>query len=362
VGRKYKAFLFCSKQVIIKISMPPKRLQVAVFLLGFAVITVLVFFLLKGYLTLLAFSFILAILFEPLYKRFVKYYKGKNALASLTTVVIMFFMVVIPIWLFGQLFFNEIYNTYTDFTQKNGSITQDVVIQKLPLRLQGYALSVSTDISGYITKYTSDIFHGVSSVVTNIAYFIFALFLLLFTVYYLLKDGEKLKTVITTLSPISDSQEKVLFDKVALSIRGVVFGTFLVAVVQGVVATIGFLIFGLPNAFLWGLFTMVAAVVPTVGTSLIIIPAVIYLFLTGNTNAAIGLAIWGAAAVGTIDNFISPKLVGSRAELHPVLVMFGVIGGLQFFGFLGFLMGPILMAVFVAVIEMYRTDFQKYLE
>lgn len=342
--------------------MQPKRLQVVTFLIGFGLVTLLVTFLIKGYLTLLAFGIVLAILCNPVYRRVLRYVKNKEAIASLVTVIVVLLVVMVPIWLFGQLFFNEIYNAYTDFTSQNGAITRDVIIERLPEKLQSYAFQFSDDVTGYLTRYTTNIFNGISHALSNVLSFFFAFFLLLFTLYYLLRDQKRVANLLMQLSPISDAQERLLFDRVSASIRGVIFGTFLVALVQGVVATIGFLIVGLPNAFLWGLSTCFAAVIPTIGTTIIIVPAILFLFFTGHTLAAGVLLVWGAIAVGMIDNFLSPKLVGSKAKLHPVLVMFGVIGGLQFFGFLGFLLGPIVMAVFVALIEMYRTDFQKYLE
>jgi predicted PurR-regulated permease PerM len=116
-----------------------------------------------------------------------------------------------------------------------------------------------------------------------------------------------------------------------------------------------------PNPLLWGSFTVLAALVPNVGTSLSLVPAVLYLFMMDRTGAGIGMAIWGALAVGLIDNVVSPRLIGAQAKLHPVLVLFSVLGGLQLFGFLGFLIGPIIMSMFVVLIEVYSVDLKKYL-
>ena len=127
------------------------------------------------------------------------------------------------------------------------------------------------------------------------------------------------------------------------------------------IATIGFYIFGVPEPLLWGAFTVVAALVPTVGTSISLIPAVVYLAVTGNSGAAIGLTIWGVVAVGLIDNFLGPKLIGGSTKLHPVLVLIAIIGGIQLFGILGFLIGPIIMAIFIAMLEMFRSDFRDNL-
>ncbi len=172
---------------------------------------------------------------------------------------------------------------------------------------------------------------------------------------------EEFKEVLKDISPISSDHEDKLIDRIVAAVNGVVKGSFLVALAQGAIATIGFLIFGVPEPFLWGLFTVVAALVPTVGTALSLVPAIIYLLITGNTPQAIGLIIWGAAAVGLVDNFLGPKLIGTSTKLHPVLVLLSIIGGLQFFGILGFLIGPILLAIFVALTDMYRKDFKEYL-
>jgi predicted PurR-regulated permease PerM len=195
-----------------------------------------------------------------------------------------------------------------------------------------------------------------TAVVSNLASFLFSFFLLMFSTFYLLKDGEALKKYIMQISPISSSQENVLIEKISMSITGIVKGTFLVALTQAIVALIGFVIFGVPSPFLWAGATFLAAFIPNLGTALVIIPAVVYLFLVGDTASAIGLSIWGGVAVGLVDNFISPRLIGKQAEMHPLLVLLSVLGGLQFFGVLGFILGPIAMAIVVAVLSIYKDD------
>jgi predicted PurR-regulated permease PerM len=202
----------------------------------------------------------------------------------------------------------------------------------------------------------------VSGLLSNIATFLLAFFLTLFSAYYFLKDGQKFQQILIDISPIDNNQERILFTKVTKAVHGVVKGQFVTALVQGVVATCGYVIFGVPDPLLWGLFTTIAALVPTVGTSLATIPAVLVLLLTGHIGQAIGLAIWGACAVGLIDNIIGPRVLGHTTQVHPLLMLIAVLGGVVAFGFLGFLLGPILMAVFVAVVEMYRTEFQSYLD
>jgi predicted PurR-regulated permease PerM len=194
---------------------------------------------------------------------------------------------------------------------------------------------------------------------SNLAAFFMSLFLLIFMVFFMLRDSEKIKAALMDLSPLSKDYEHILLAKIESAIAGVVTGSFLIALIQGLVATVGFTIFGVPNPILWGALTVIAALVPTVGTSLSMIPAVLYLLITGHIGAGIGLLIWGALAVGLIDNVVSPKLVGSKLKMHPLLVLLSIIGGLQAFGFLGFLFGPILMAVFLTLLDIYRTQLKK---
>jgi predicted PurR-regulated permease PerM len=151
-------------------------------------------------------------------------------------------------------------------------------------------------------------------------------------------------------------------EKVVVAVNGVVKGSFLTALTHGVSATIAFFIFGIPAPVIWGVFTVVAALVPVVGIWVSLGSAIIYLLVTGNTGSAIGLAIWAMVSVTLIDNLVGPRIVGGRAKLHPLLVLLSVLGGIKMFGPLGFLIGPITMAIFVTLVEIYREDFKAFVE
>jgi predicted PurR-regulated permease PerM len=338
-----------------------KHVQSISFLVLLLIVFILVLFIFKPFVNIIALAVILAILFRPVYLRLLPRVKYPSA-ASALTILLILLIIALPLWFFGQVIVNEMVSLYDRYAQGGFVIDRTQIISGLPNQVQTAIQSVSTDINAFIGRLSSQAFASFSSVVSNIAAFVIATFMLFFIVYYLLKDGTKIRQVLMDISPMSSAHENKLINKIVAAVNGVVKGSFLVALTQGLIATIGFFIFGVPEAFLWGMFTVVAALVPTVGTSLSIIPAVIYLFITGHTGAAIGMLIWGATAVGLVDNFIGPKLVGRSTKLHPVLVLLAVIGGLKFFGVLGFLIGPILLAIFVALIDMYRKDFKEYLE
>lgn len=337
-----------------------KRIQTISFLVLLLIVFIVVLFIFRPFVNIIALGVILAILFHPVYAWLLPKVKYPS-FASALTVLSILLIIAIPIWFFGQVILNEIIHLYDRYRNGGFVIDKSQIISSLPDQVQNVVQSVSSDINAFIGRLSSQAFTSFSSILSNIAGFFIATFMLFFIVYYLLRDGTKIKAVLMDISPISSTHENKLIDKIVAAVNGVVKGAFLVALSQGIVATIGFFIFGVPEAFLWGLFTVVAALVPTVGTSLSLIPAIIYLAITGHIPQAFGLLVWGALAVGLVDNFLGPKLVGNATKLHPVLVLLAVIGGLKFFGVLGFLIGPILLAIFVALIDMYRTDFKEYL-
>lgn len=337
-----------------------KRIHVVSFLVALFLVFLLIAWILKPFVNIVAFALIISILFHPLYKLLLKRVK-KPSLASLFTVLIVLSIVALPLWLFGQIIFNELSGLFDSYRSGAFVIDRGEIVASLPNQLQTLIQSLSQDLNNFIGRLSNEIFSSLTAIVSNVASFVIAFFMFVFVLYYLLKDGPKIKAVLMDISPIATSQENMLIDKIVSAVNGVVKGSFIVALVQGVVATVGYTIFGVPEPLLWGAFTVVAALVPTVGTSIALVPAVIYLLVTGHTPGAVGLTIWGAAAVGLVDNFIGPRLIGGSTKLHPVLVLLAVLGGIQFFGVLGFLIGPILMAVFVAMVEMYREEFKDYI-
>ena len=125
------------------------------------------------------------------------------------------------------------------------------------------------------------------------------------------------------------------------------------AVTQGLLAGIGFTIFGVPNAALWGFITVIAALVPILGTSIVLTPIIIYLFAFDTLFSAIGLLAWGMLAVGLIDNFLGPKLMQRKIRIHSFLILLSVLGGLSLFGPIGFLIGPLFLALLSTLLDIY---------
>ena len=140
----------------------------------------------------------------------------------------------------------------------------------------------------------------------------------------------------------------------AKAVRGVFTGTLLVALIQATLATIGMLVVGVNNAILLGCIVAIAAMIPGVGTGIVMLPVALLVTLTGNVVGGIALAVWSLAAVGTVDNIIGPKLMSRGNNMHPFIILIAVLGGLSLFGPIGFLIGPVVVTLFLVLLEIYN--------
>jgi predicted PurR-regulated permease PerM len=212
---------------------------------------------------------------------------------------------------------------------------------------------IIADLGTYAQRGLGIIVNNLGSIASSITGFFISLFIFYFGLYYLLKDGPAFAKYVVELSPLSDTDDKAILKKLERAVNSVIRGNLTIAFLQGIMSGIGYTIFGLPNSVLWGTATGFAALVPGVGTSLVMIPAVLYLLFSGSLWAGVGLLIWGMTAVGLIDNFLGPKLIGRGAKLHTFVVLLSVLGGLAFFGPAGLFLGPIAMSLLFALLSIY---------
>ncbi len=144
-----------------------------------------------------------------------------------------------------------------------------------------------------------------------------------------------------------------------MAVNSAVIGTLLVAVIQGVLMGFGLWIFNVPNGALWGVVAAVLSFIPTFGTALVSVPAVIFLFMTGDTTSAVGLLVWAVVIVGLVDNFLGPLVVGRKVNIPSILILFSVLGGVSMLGPVGILVGPLTVSLLYSLISIYRHEFNK---
>lgn len=296
-----------------------------------------------------------SIVFFPIYEWFNK--KLPDWLSSLLTVLL--FIIIICGLLFGVsiILLNQSQNVYGLVTNNGNPLpfidSINTSINKvLP---SGISFNLYEKISGIISL----IINNIASIFTSTLSTFFSFFLTFLSMFFFLKDNKRWKRAIKIISPLSDVDDEKIINKISLAVNGIVKGYLFIVFVQGTLVSIGFALFGVPNPALWGLIAMVTALVPTIGSGLVTIPAVIFLFATGDTLNAVGLAIWGLALVGTIDNILNPVVVGNKINLHPLLILFSVLGGLSLLGPIGILVGPLTISLLYTLISIYRNEFQN---
>lgn len=177
---------------------------------------------------------------------------------------------------------------------------------------------------------------------------------MVFSLFFLYRDGERLLPAFSALIPLPDDRKVLLAETIRNILYAILYGVFLTAVVQGNLALVGYWIVGLPSPFLLGLITALAALVPVAGTALVWGPASAYLLFSGEPVKGAILLAWGALVVATADNFIRPYLICGKGQIHFLTVLLGILGGLAAFGLSGIVAGPIILALFLAVADIYR--------
>ncbi len=320
--------------------------------------SLIVFFIFRPFLYALILAAVFTVVFQPLHQKMLSYTRHRHGVAALCTTAIIIIVILTPFIFLGTQIFHEAQQLYSSLADNGGKETILNIFNGLVSSFQGFfpttsAFSISPD--QYLKQGLGWLLQNLGAIFSNFTKILISSFIFLIALYYLLKDGHTLKKKIIALSPLTDTNDEAIFKKLELAVNSVIKGNLTIAFIQGVLTAVGFAIFGVPNAVLWGTVTAVAALIPGIGTALVLIPAIIFLFLSGNTLSALGLLAWGVTAVGLIDNFLGPKLVGRGMQMHPLIVFLSVIGGIIFFGPIGFLLGPLTASLLFALLDIYSS-------
>lgn len=323
-------------------------------------VSVLSFFVLRLFLVTVALSGVFSVILHPLYEKILAQIPGEKSVAAFLAVLVGSLCVVIPLILIGTLVVTQSQNAYASLATGSTSVTVQHISESIGMWAEPhfpgattYAKSVSIEINKYIAQGLQWLIDNAGNAFASIISIVLHLLIFFMTLFYFLKEGVAIRNALTKQSPIADEEAHEIFTKLSRTITGVVKGSLTIAFIQGTLAGIGFFIFGLPNASLWGVSTAIAALVPGIGTTLVAVPAIIYLFVLGNVGGGIGLLIWWLVLLIFIDNFLAPKLIGRGAGMHPLLILLSVLGGVSFFGPVGIFMGPLTISLLFALYVTY---------
>lgn len=325
------------------------------------ILNALIFF---PYAGTLVFAATLAVVFAPVHGRIGAWMPQSPSIAALMTMAAVFLIIVVPVAFFGALVFEQAQMLYIGFADEDIGLSAAqgllqefagrmpyAIGEKLIPNLHQYARNVLEYLVGNLGK----VFSGVATAGLNVLLTIFALF-------FFLRDGERIKKAIVELSPLRDSDDRRIFTYLGNAVNAVIKGALLISLFQGFAAGVGYALFGVPNAALWGAATVLTSFIPGIGTAAVLLPSALYLWKIGNLGAAVGLLVWGVVVVGLMDNVLKPKLIAKGVGVHPFLILLSVFGGLSVFGIYGFLLGPLLLALLVALLELYAAGVAPHTE
>ncbi len=339
------------------------------FLILFLVSGILLGKLLWPFLSILVLAFVLTGIFYPLYSLFLK--KIRPHWASLLTCLIIFLVVFVPIVFFVGALSQEAYSLYqmgqaATIAQHTKELLQNSqLVDQIEKILEGYNIHLNSES---FNKALSDIgkevglflYQQASSIASDILKFVVNFLLMVMIIFFLLIDGEKLIDFILDLSPLPVEHDQKLIAKFQEMAGAILVGNGLAGLIQGILGGLTFAFFGLNSPFLWGVIMAILAFLPIVGISVIFIPAAIYLFLKGSIAAGISFIVIYVLITVFIEYFFKPKLVGHKVQMHTLLVILSILGGLKVFGILGIIYGPLIVTAFFTLTEIYRTSYETF--
>lgn len=339
---------------IMYIMIDDKKLQVYFFFILFGVISVLTFLVYQPFLQIIALSAIFAVLLDPFYEKMKKLFRGGEEAAAVFVIIVTALFVASPIYFLSTQIFNESQALYTSIQENETDFLSKLTVAvERPMR-EVYP-EFSLDLGKYLGGFADFLFRNIGPLVSGTAIAIFEILIVLIALFSFLKDGSRFVAGLMKLSPLDDRYDREILSALQKTINTVIRGTLTMAIIQGAFVGAGLYIFNVPNAALWGAVAAVFSLVPGVGTALVTFPAILYLMLINANAAALGLFLWSLLLVGTVDNLLAPFLYKKGINVHPLFIFFSVIGGLAFFGSLGFLFGPIILSSFIALLHIYRT-------
>jgi predicted PurR-regulated permease PerM len=332
--------------------------------------TALFFYMVRAFLIPVLLATVFCTLLGPLFDLLVRKTKGRRALSALICCVVVIIGLVAPVYWVANLvahealdFYNSSEGRVRDFFEQGdagplGALKRSAWFRDLHLDQFDWRAGAQ-DVAKTAGTVLADVIKATS---TGTIQAVIVLFLTLFTMFYFFRDSEKLIPKLKYLIPLPDGHLEAIIARFSSVARATVKGTLVIALVQGSLAGITLWAFGVEGAILWGVVATIMSVVPMVGAWLVLYPAAVVQLVTGHVWQGIAIIVITTVVISNIDNFIRPRLVGQEAGMHDLMVFFSTLGGIAVFGAMGFIVGPVIAALFLAILEIYAIEFKDVLD
>ncbi|MBS3091537.1 AI-2E family transporter [Candidatus Pacearchaeota archaeon] len=314
------------------------------------IVGILVFFLLKPVFVSVFSGLILAYLLLPVYKRLLRVFKSRNATAW---VVLMLLIIVIVslLWFVIPILVNQFFGLF----KLSQTLNIDGFIKGLfPTASDAFIVQATTTVNTIFGKASAVALNTLVNTLIELPNILLHLFIVGFVFFFGLRDSNKLLELMRELSPLNKSKEKLLVQQFKDITDSLVYGQIIVGIVQGLLAGLGFLIFGVQNALVLTLLAIFMSIIPILGPFVVYLPVAFFMFLNGNTGLGIAYLLYNFAIVSTLDNFLRTYIVARKTKISSVVVFVGMMGGMFMFGLMGLLLGPLILAYFLIILQLYK--------
>ena len=346
-------------------------LVTAFFFALFSLILYGAFLILMPFLTAITWAVILTILVYPLYAWLLQRMRGRASLAALTVIAVIALLVIAPGIELARFLSEEtilVVQSLRSLLEEEGK--QEWLAKPWLQQLVSWWYLVSFRLTDFNIDWKAMLAQGaqasskvlvdqVRGIAQNVLVFTVNVIVALITLFFVLRDGKEFIRRLQRLLPMDREHQQRLFRNIVDAVLAVVHGSFVVAMVQGLLAGLAYYFLGVPFAVLWGVLTAFVSLLPVGGSTLVSIPATIYLFLQGETIRAFVLLAWSLGVVGTVDNILKPLLIGNRLGLPVLFLFFGILGGLALFGATGIILGPVIFALLRALLDLYSEEYRQ---
>ena len=318
----------------------------------FAGAAILLFFVFAPFIPLLALAAVFAILLHRPYEHLTKAFSGWRNLSAALMVAATLIVLIVPIFFLGWQISQEAQNLYVNISGNGAQYLHDMQLAiQNPIRqiVPGFVFNINT----YVGNTLIAISNNLGSLAPEALSVIFQTFLMLLALFFFLRDGRAILVSIKDMSPFGEEVTSGILNAMYGTIRSIVQGTLLIVLIRWACLWAAFYFFGIPSAILWSSVGGVIGAIPGLGTAFAFIPAIVYLYLAGSILPAFGLALFGIATIILADNILTSYFFGKGLPVSPIFVLFSILGGILFFGPLGFILGPLVLSIFLSVIRAY---------
>jgi predicted PurR-regulated permease PerM len=314
---------------------------------------------LRPFIGVLEWAIVLVIVFYPVHKQLAIKMR-RRSLSALVSCLLVVLVVVLPLILLttavAQELMKVVPNIPSTFSQLSSQ--QPAFLGKISQWLQNRFGIDTAGLQEFLIQQLRNVSEQIVSasfsLVGNIVSAIVKAFFVVFTMYYLFRDGDKIVHKLPAALPLNRKQSEAIIARTQQVVSASVYGVVTIAALQGLLGGLAFWILGIPSPVLWAVLMAFVCMIPIAGSFLVWLPLAIYLMLTGHWTKAVVLIVWGALIVSTIDNFLRPKLVGNQTRLHELFVFFSVLGGISVFGLLGIVLGPVVLAITLGLLQTFQ--------